>query len=111
MGSLSQPKIYSTFSLSSLRQSPLYLYNQKTHKISVRRDSEAEILDDRFLAPIVAEFDGLFEQPSNAVSEPFSFKVHGSPEFIDKVNALNRKYDVFSTSVRKEPADVTPMEV
>ena len=106
----SQTKIHSTFSLSSLRQSPLYLYNQKTHKISVRRDSEAEILENRFLAPIVAEFDGLFEQP-NAASEPFSFKVHGTPEFIDKVNALNQKYDVFSTSVRKEPADVTSMEV
>ena len=89
----------------------MYVYNQKNPKVSVRRDSEAEILNNRFLAPIVAEFDGLFEQPSNAVSEPFSFKVHGSPEFIDKVNALNRKYDVFSTSVRKEPADVTPMEV
>ena len=58
----------------------------------------------------MAEFDGFFEQPSNAVSEPFSFKVHGTPEFIDKVNTLNQRHDVFSTSVRKEPADVTPME-
>ena len=48
MGSLSQTKIYSTFSLLSLRESPLYLYNQKATKISVRRDSEAEILDNRF---------------------------------------------------------------
>ena len=63
------------------------------------------------LAPIVAEFDELFEMPSCTAPESFSFKVHGSPEFVDKVNVLNRKYDVFSTSVRKEPADVTPMEV
>ena len=98
------------FSLASLRISPLYLYNQKTRAITspILNSSETEHL---VLAPIVAEFDELFEMPSCTAPESFSFKVHGSPEFVEKVNVLNRKYDVFSTSVRKEPADVTPIEV
>jgi len=59
----------------------------------------------------VAEFDGLFDNAVPTKPEDFTFKVHGTPDFILKVNTLNRKYDVFSTSVRAEPADVTPMEV
>jgi hypothetical protein len=97
-------------SLSSLQMSPLYLYNQKTRARTVSSLTSSET-EELVLAPIVAEFDELFETSSSATPESFNFKVHGSPEFIDKVNVLNQKYDVFSTSVRKEPADVTPMEV
>jgi len=60
---------------------------------------------------VVAEFDGLFDNAIPDKAQEFIFKVHGSPGFISKVNILNRKYVVFSTSVRLEPADVTPMEV
>ena len=97
-------------SLSSLQMSPLYLYNQKTRARTVSSLTSSET-EELVLAPIVAEFDELFETSSSATPESSNFKVHGSPEFIDKVNVLNQKYDVFSTSVRKEPADVTPMEV
>ena len=60
---------------------------------------------------MVAEFDGLFDNAIPAQPEDFVFKIHGSPEFQAKVKALNKKYDGFSTAVRSEPADVTPMEV
>ena len=72
---------------------------------------EGIVNEPRSLAPVVAEFDGLFDNAIPDKAEEFTFKVHGSPDFISKVNILNRKYDVFSTSVRLEPADVTPMEV
>ena len=96
------------FSLSSLRQEPLYLFNQR-HRRKV--NDKGSLKDSRSLASIVAEFDGLFDNAVPTKPEDFTFKVHGTPDFILKVNTLNRKYDVFSTSVRAEPADVTPMEV
>jgi hypothetical protein len=97
-----------TYSLSALRQTPLYRYNQKPLRMIVRQGAA---ITDRAFAPIVAEFDGLFDNTIPAQPEDFIFKIHGSPEFQAKVRALNKKYDVFSTSVRSEPADVTPMEV
>ena len=39
-------------------------------------------------------------------------RFEGSPEFQEKLRALCREYiDVFSTSVRRRPADVVPMEI
>ena len=96
------------YSLSALRQTPLYRYNQKPLRMIVRQEA---IITERAFAPMVAEFDGLFDNAIPAQPEDFVFKIHGSPEFQAKVKALNKKYDVFSTSVRSEPADVTPMEV
>jgi hypothetical protein len=90
-------EIKSTFSFSNLQQLPLYLYNQKSTKVSVRRDSEAEILSTQLevLAPIAAEFDSLFDEPNtqasnSAIPESFIYKIHGSPEYIEEVNKLNR---------------------
>ena len=96
------------FSLLSLRREPLYIYNQKRTRMVF---DEGIVNEPRSLAPVVAEFDGLFDNAIPDKAEEFTFKVHGSPDFISKVNILNRKYDVFGTSVRLEPADVTPMEV
>ena len=59
-------------------------------KVSVRRDSEAEILGKQVLALIVAEFDSLFDEPNSAIPESFSSTVHGLPEFIDDLNEFNR---------------------
>ena len=60
-------------------------------KVSVRRDSEAEILGKQVLALIVAEFDSCSMSLTVLyIPESFGITIHGLPEFMDEVNEFNR---------------------
>jgi hypothetical protein len=66
------------YSLSALRQTPLYRYNQKPLRMIVRQEA---IITERAFAPMVAEFDGLFDNTIPAQPEDLSSKYMGRPNF------------------------------